>query len=181
MRILRECDCTPSLSSSKPIVEKLCIHIFGQRIGISECDIWLVRCSLRINFVQHLAHLLTLIFGPFPDRRATSDICVLFLDFGRSSLSDERSDVCLKSPQRNKITVGLWKKEIKISHDPKERRNPRTHTNSLLRKGSTSSVVDGPPMFMKTMAVGPFDPVASWVTGGTTVASPDFWFPLHPK
>lgn len=29
-------------------------------------------------------------------------------------------------------------------------------------------------MFMKTMAVGPFDPVASCVTGGTTVASPDF-------
>jgi hypothetical protein len=25
-------------------------------------------------------------------------------------------------------------------------------------------------MFMKTMAVGPLDPVLSWVTGGTTVA-----------
>lgn len=25
-------------------------------------------------------------------------------------------------------------------------------------------------MFMKTMAVGPFEVVASWVTGGTTVA-----------
>jgi len=43
-------------------------------------------------------------------------------------------------------------------------------TNSLLRKSPTSSVVDGPPMFMKTMAVGPFEDVASWVTGGTTVA-----------
>lgn len=31
------------------------------------------------------------------------------------------------------------------------------------------------------MAVGPFDPVASWVTGGTTVASPDLWFVLHSK
>lgn len=34
-------------------------------------------------------------------------------------------------------------------------------TNSLLRNDSTSSVVDGPPMFKNTMAVGPFDPVAS--------------------
>lgn len=31
-------------------------------------------------------------------------------------------------------------------------------------------MVDGPPMFMKTIAVGPFDDVASCVTGGATVA-----------
>ena len=43
-------------------------------------------------------------------------------------------------------------------------------TNNLLRKSPTSSVVDGPPMFMKTMAVGPWEPEASWVTGGATVA-----------
>lgn len=30
-------------------------------------------------------------------------------------------------------------------------------------------------MFMKTMAVGPLDPVASWVTGGTGVARCLFW------
>lgn len=29
-------------------------------------------------------------------------------------------------------------------------------------------------MFIKTIAVGPFDPVAFWVTGGATVASPLF-------
>ena len=34
-------------------------------------------------------------------------------------------------------------------------------TNSLLRKSPTSSVVEGPPMFMNTIAVGPFDEVAS--------------------
>lgn len=34
------------------------------------------------------------------------------------------------------------------------------------RKGPTSSVVEGPPMFMKTMAVGPCDEVEDWVTGG---------------
>ena len=44
------------------------------------------------------------------------------------------------------------------------------YTNNLLRKSPTSLVVEGPPMFMKTMAVGPLDDVASWVTGGTTVA-----------
>lgn len=43
-------------------------------------------------------------------------------------------------------------------------------TNSLLKKSPTSSVVEGPPIFRKTIAVGPFDPVESWVTGGTTVA-----------
>jgi hypothetical protein len=39
-------------------------------------------------------------------------------------------------------------------------------TNSLDRKSPTSSVVDGPPIFIKTIAVGPFELVASWVTGG---------------
>lgn len=39
-------------------------------------------------------------------------------------------------------------------------------TKSLDRKSPTSSVVDGPPMFMKTIAVGPFELVASWLTGG---------------
>ena len=43
-------------------------------------------------------------------------------------------------------------------------------TNNLLRKIPTSSVVAGPPIFMKTIAVGPFEDVASCVTGGTTVA-----------
>lgn len=43
-------------------------------------------------------------------------------------------------------------------------------TNNLLRKLPTSSVVDGPPIFINTMAVGPLDEVMSCVTGGTTVA-----------
>lgn len=51
----------------------------------------------------------------------------------------------------------------------------RKHTNNLLKKDSTSSVVDGPPMFIKTMAVGPFDDVPSCVTGGTAVAKPARW------
>ena len=31
-------------------------------------------------------------------------------------------------------------------------------------------------MFMKTIAVGPLDDVASWVTGGTTVAIDRIWY-----
>lgn len=42
------------------------------------------------------------------------------------------------------------------------------HTNNLLRKEPTSDVVDGPPIFMNMIAVGPLDDVASCVTGGTT-------------
>ena len=38
------------------------------------------------------------------------------------------------------------------------------------RKGPTSSVVRGPPMFMKIIAVGPREEVVDWVTGGATVA-----------
>lgn len=38
------------------------------------------------------------------------------------------------------------------------------------RKGPTSATVEGPPMFMKTMAVGPEREVRSCMTGGTTVA-----------
>lgn len=48
-------------------------------------------------------------------------------------------------------------------------------TNNRLKNSSTSSVVDGPPMFMKTIAVGPFEPVLSCVTGGTGVASVRTW------
>jgi hypothetical protein len=45
-------------------------------------------------------------------------------------------------------------------------------TNNLLRKSPTSPVVEGPPIFISTIAVGPLEDVASWVTGGTAVASP---------
>ena len=44
-------------------------------------------------------------------------------------------------------------------------------TNSRLRKSPTSPVVDGPPIFMKTTAVGPFEPLVSWSFGEAAVAS----------
>lgn len=46
----------------------------------------------------------------------------------------------------------------------------RGFTNNLLKKSPTAPVVEGPPIFMKTIAVGPFDEVESCVTGGTIVA-----------
>jgi hypothetical protein len=48
----------------------------------------------------------------------------------------------------------------------------RGHTNRLLKNEWTSSVVEGPPMFINTMAVGPLEPAAFCVTGGATVALP---------
>jgi len=51
-----------------------------------------------------------------------------------------------------------WKGEIEIEF-----------TNSMERKPWTSSVVEGPPMFMKTIAVGPLEPVCGT---GATVALP---------
>jgi hypothetical protein len=43
----------------------------------------------------------------------------------------------------------------------KQQSIPNEHTKRRLKKSSTSFVVDGPPMFIKTIAVGPFEPVAS--------------------
>lgn len=51
-------------------------------------------------------------------------------------------------------------------------------TKSLLKKSPTSSVVDGPPIFMNTIAVGPFELVVFCVTGGTGVANDRNWFAL---
>ena len=45
-------------------------------------------------------------------------------------------------------------------------------TNSLLRNSPTWSVVDGPPMFINTIAVGPLALIEFCVTGGTTEAIP---------
>lgn len=50
-------------------------------------------------------------------------------------------------------------------------RRPTGHTKSRLKKSPTSSVVDGPPMFMKTIAVGPLDPAEFCVTGGVCIVA----------
>jgi hypothetical protein len=46
------------------------------------------------------------------------------------------------------------------------------HTNNLLRKSPTSSVVAGPPIFIKTIAVPLFDLGGIWVAAGATLALP---------
>lgn len=122
------------------------------------------RCFRR-GTIEDLAHLGRLVFGPFANRRTTSDGGVLLLDFGRAATGDERAKVGLHAAKGNEVRISLldnvsvylvWSSSVS--------------TNNLLRNPPTSSVVEGPPMFMKTMAVGPFEEVASWVTGGTTVA-----------
>lgn len=45
-------------------------------------------------------------------------------------------------------------------------------TNNRLRKSPTSSVVDGPPIFMKTIAVPSLDRAEFDVTGRAVVAMP---------
>lgn len=44
-------------------------------------------------------------------------------------------------------------------------------TKSRLKKSPTSSVVDGPPIFIKTIAVGPLDPTEFCVTGGVCIVA----------
>jgi hypothetical protein len=51
-------------------------------------------------------------------------------------------------------------------------------TKSRLRKSPTWSVLDGPPMFMNTMAVGPLEDGASCATGGAIDASDRRWLRL---
>ena len=46
-------------------------------------------------------------------------------------------------------------------------------TKSMERNPWTSSVVEGPPIFMKTIAVGPLEPVLASATGATVA------FPLR--
>jgi hypothetical protein len=77
----------------------------------------------------------------------------------------------LKSSKRNEIRIGLA--FVKVNNLP--RFVWRHRTNSLLKKSPTSSVVDGPPIFIKTIAVGPLELVAFCVTGGTGVANDLDW------
>ena len=122
------------------------------------------RCFGR-GTIENLTHLGRLVFGPFANRGTTSDGGVLLLDFGRAATGDERAKVGLHAAKGNEVRISLLDNvSICLIWVPS------VYTNNLLRKPPTSSVVEGPPMFMKTMAVGPFEEVASWVTGGTTVA-----------
>ena len=89
----------------------------------------------------------------------------MLLNLGCTALGDQGAEVILQSSERDQVAICLCTDERL-----KEERWTVRLTNSLLRKSPTSPVVEGPPMFMNTIAVGPLEPVLSWVTGGTTVA-----------
>lgn len=124
-----------------------------------------MRRGLRGGAIEYFAHLGGLVLGPFAYGRATSYGGILLLDFGRTTAGDQRTKVGLEAAKGNQICVCLISRSTAVKE-----RSVGVHTNSLLRKSPTSSVVDGPPIFIKTIAVGPFDEVTSWVTGGTIVA-----------
>jgi hypothetical protein len=120
------------------------------------------------ELVEERAHLGVLVFGPFADRRAAADGSILLLDLGSTLARNEGAEVALELAERDQVRVGLvggvrggglagLATDVGL-------------TKSLLKKPPTSSSVDGPPMLRKTMAVGPLEPVASWVTGGAGVA-----------
>jgi len=112
------------------------------------------------------------VFAPFADRTPATNVGILLLDLGGAALGDQRTEIALKSTERDQVAVSLWQMLAccDLCADTRGIGNSKPHTKSLLRKSPTSPVVDGPPMFMNTIAVGPFFPVAFCVTGGTTAA-----------
>lgn len=105
-------------------------------------------------------------FRPLPNGGATAYFRVLLLDFGCSSVSDVGSDVILKPSERYEICVRLNVSVEELLS------GVFVHTNSLLKKSPTSSVVDGPPMFMKTIAVPFLELTGIWAADGATLALP---------
>ena len=61
----------------------------GERVGVAEGDVGLVRRRLGRQLVEELDHALALRAGPLEDGRAAADSRVLRLDLGRPTASDE--------------------------------------------------------------------------------------------
>ena len=61
----------------------------------------------RGEFVEDLAHLGGLVFGPLADGRATANGRILFLDLGSAARGDKGTEVRLQAPKRDEISVGL--------------------------------------------------------------------------
>lgn len=166
--VLGEGDGPSSFASSKAVVEHFLIRVLGQGVCVAEHDVRFVRGGLGRDLIKDLAHFRALVLGPFANGRATADGCVLLLDFGSSSLGYEGTDIILVATEGDQIGISL---EGVLEREAIEGGGVLIKlTNSLLKKSPTSSVVEGPPMFINTIAVGPFLLVLSWVTGGTTVA-----------
>lgn len=56
LRVLCKSDGSSTASFAKPILKELVVHFLGQRIGVSECDVWLVRCGFGGDGVEDFAH-----------------------------------------------------------------------------------------------------------------------------
>jgi len=68
----------------------------------------------------------------------------------------------LEAAEGNEVAVGLENVSVceLVGGDEKGDLGCRKgRTNNLLRKSPTSSVVEGPPMFINTIAVGPLEEV----------------------
>ena len=70
------------------------------------------------------------------------------------------ANIGLKASKRDQISIGLACGQLVLAKDISSTEADDGLTNNLLRKLPTSSVVEGPPIFIKTIAVGPFELVA---------------------
>lgn len=95
LRILCERYGATAPALAKTVLEQLVVHLLRQRICVAKRDVWLVRRSLRGELVEELAHLGVLMLRPFPDRRASADVRILFLDLRRPALGYVGPDVVL--------------------------------------------------------------------------------------
>lgn len=125
-----------------------------------------MRRRLGGYLVEDFAHLGVLVLGPLANGGPAADLGVLLLDLRGPALGEKGPDIRLEAAEGDQIAIGL----SLLAGRPCMGRT-EIRTNSRLRKSPTSPVVEGPPMLRNTIAVGPLDPVASCVTGGTWVAS----------
>lgn len=104
---MAEGNCPATVAISEAVRKQLGVHLFGQRVCVAKCDIGLVGRSFWGDPVEDPASLFALVLGPFTNWRAATNDSVLFLNFGRSYLRDDGSNVALQSSQWDQITVCL--------------------------------------------------------------------------
>lgn len=112
LRVLGECDSSAALAATETILQHLLVHVFGEGVRVSECDIRLVRRSLWGDLVKDFAHLGALIFGPLADGRTTANGIVLLLNLGGTARRDQGTEVVLESAEWDEIAVRLSQRRI---------------------------------------------------------------------
>lgn len=86
LRILRE-----DYDSLRVVLFNLLNCIFGEGMNVAKANVTLVRCSLRWNLIQLLAHEFALKFCPFENWRATANFRVFLLNLRCTSFGDPRT------------------------------------------------------------------------------------------